>query len=67
MCVRLSEPLSEDEARALASMIGPVKDPVGRTRDGGRLRYSDERQIVDAGFVLTDELRARARGSQLRR
>jgi len=58
VCVRLSEPLSEDEARALASMIGPVKDPVGRTRDGGRLRYSDERQIVDAGFVLTDDLRA---------
>ena len=57
ICVRLSEPLSEDQARGLASMIGPVKDPVGRTRDGGLLRYSDERQIVDAGFVLTDELR----------
>ena len=58
VCVRLAAPLSEDDARALASMIGPVKDPVGRTRDGGQLRYSDERQIIDAGFVLTDELRA---------
>ena len=38
-------------------MIGPVKDPVGRTRDGGVLRYSEERQIIDAGFVMTDELR----------
>jgi taurine dioxygenase len=38
-------------------MIGHIKDPVGRTRDGGSLRYSDDRQIVDAGFVLTDELR----------
>ena len=58
LCVRLPAPLSEQDARALASMIGPVKDPVGRTRAGGLLRYSDERQIVDAGFVLTDELRA---------
>lgn len=39
-------------------MIGPIKDPVGRTRDGTMLRYSDDRQIIDAGFVLTDELRA---------
>ena len=57
ICVRLSAAMTEDEARALASMIGPIKDPIGRTRDGGLLRYSEERQIVDAGFVLTDELR----------
>ena len=47
-------------------MIGPVKDPVGRTRDGGQLRYSDDRQIVDAGFVLTDELRAELGDSVVR-
>ena len=57
ICVRLPTAMTEDETRALASMIGPVKDPIGRTRDGGLLRYSDERQVVDAGFVLTDELR----------
>jgi taurine dioxygenase len=57
ICVRLSRAMTDDESRALASMIGPVKDPVGRTRDGGMLRYSEERQIIDAGFVLTDELR----------
>ena len=57
ICVRLSRAMTDDEARALASMIGPVKNPVGRARDGGMLRYSEERQIIDAGFVLTDELR----------
>src|SRR5262245_11330662 len=57
MCIRFSEPLSDDDARAVAQMIGPIKDPVGRTRDGRTLRYSEDRQIVDAGFVLTDELR----------
>ena len=58
VCVRFDRLLDEDESRRLATMIGPIKDPVGRTRDGGQLRYSDDRQIVDAGFVLTDELRA---------
>jgi len=58
VCVRIDHVLDEAESRALASMFGPLKDPVGRTRTGELLRYSDERQIVDAGFVLTDELRA---------
>ena len=58
VCVRGQGPLGEDASLALASMFGTVKDPVGRTRDGGQLRYSERRQIVDAGFVLTDELRA---------
>jgi taurine dioxygenase len=39
-------------------MIAPVKDPVGRTRDGEPLRYSDDRQVIDSGLVLTDEMRA---------
>ncbi|MET1003871.1 MAG: TauD/TfdA family dioxygenase [Acidimicrobiia bacterium] len=58
VCLRQPAPLDDGEARAIASMIGPIKDPVGRTRDGGTLRYSEDRQIIDAGFVLTDELRA---------
>jgi alpha-ketoglutarate-dependent taurine dioxygenase len=58
LCLRFEDSLDDDQARAVASLFGPIKDPVGRTRDGGTLRYSDERQIVDAGFVLTDELRA---------
>jgi alpha-ketoglutarate-dependent taurine dioxygenase len=58
LCLRFDGALDDDQARAVASMFGPIKDPVGRTRDGTMVRYSDERQIVDAGFVLTDELRA---------
>jgi taurine dioxygenase len=58
VCVRLEAELDEHQARAVATMFGPIKDPVGRTRDGGTMRYGEERQIIDAGFVLTDELRA---------
>jgi alpha-ketoglutarate-dependent taurine dioxygenase len=58
VCVRLAAPLEDREARALASMIGQIKDPVVRARDGSMLRYGEDRQIIDAGFVLTDELRA---------
>jgi taurine dioxygenase len=58
LCLRQPEALEEDGLRAVAQIFGPIKDPVGRTNDGSSLRYSDERQIVDAGFVLTDELRA---------
>src|SRR5262245_30902565 len=58
VCLRFPRALTDDEARVVASMVGPIKDPIGRTRDGGELRYSEDRQIIDAGFVLTDELRA---------
>ena len=58
LCLRQPEALDDDDLRAIAQIFGPIKDPVARTKDGGVLRYSDERQIVDAGFVLTDELRA---------
>jgi alpha-ketoglutarate-dependent taurine dioxygenase len=58
VCVRSATARSDAEMRALAGMIGPVKDPVARTRAGAMLRYGDDRQIIDAGFVLTDELRA---------
>lgn len=57
LCVRFPEPLDDAEARALVSMIGPVKDLVGRTRDGSPLRYGEDRQIIDSGFVMTDEIR----------
>src|SRR5262249_39424568 len=48
----------DDELQAVASMIGPIKDPVADTRDGGEIRYGERRQVIDAGFVLTDDLRA---------
>jgi alpha-ketoglutarate-dependent taurine dioxygenase len=58
LCLRPRHPLDDDDARAVASMFGSIKDPIGRTRDGTWVRYSDDRQIIDAGFVLTDEMRA---------
>jgi alpha-ketoglutarate-dependent taurine dioxygenase len=58
LCVRFDAPLDDAEARTVASMLGPIKDPIGRTRDGSELRYGEDRQIIDAGFVLTAELRA---------
>jgi alpha-ketoglutarate-dependent taurine dioxygenase len=60
--VRQTAPLADAEARAIASMIGPIKDPVGRARDGTMLRYAEDRQVMDSGFVLTDELREQLGG-----
>jgi taurine dioxygenase len=57
LCLRFAAALTDDEARAVASMFGEIKDPIGRTRDGGTMRYGEDRQIIDSGFVLTDELR----------
>ena len=58
LCLRQPTGLGEDGLRSIAQTFGPIKDPIGRTGDGGTLRYSEERQVVDAGFVLTEELRA---------
>ena len=58
LCLRQPQALEDADLRAVAQVFGPIKDPVGLTKDGNTLRYSEERQIVDAGFVLTDELRA---------
>jgi taurine dioxygenase len=59
VCIRLDAPLDDDEALALATAVGPLKDLVAPTRDGSTMRYGETgQQIVDAGFVLTDELRA---------
>jgi alpha-ketoglutarate-dependent taurine dioxygenase len=57
ICIRQQAKLDDSEMRALVQMFGPIKDPVGRDGDGNPVRYSEERQIIDAGFVLTDELR----------
>jgi alpha-ketoglutarate-dependent taurine dioxygenase len=59
ICIRLDAPLDDDEALAVATAVGPLKDNVAPTRDGSMMRYAESgQQIVDAGFVLTDELRA---------
>jgi alpha-ketoglutarate-dependent taurine dioxygenase len=59
VCIRLDAPLDDDEALAIARAVGPLKDLIATTGDGAVMRYGEPgRQIVDAGFVLTDELRA---------
>lgn len=57
VCLRMDEACDEKTFRTVAEMFGPIKDLIGRTRDGSVLRYDSEMQIIDAGFVLTDEMR----------
>ncbi len=59
LCLRMDHALEEDAFGAVARVFGPVKEPVGRTRDGGSFRYAEDRQIIDSGFVMTDELRGK--------
>ena len=65
VCVRQPAALTDEELQALASMIGPIKDPVARSRDGRELRYSEKRQVIDSGFVMTEELLAELGGGSL--
>ncbi len=58
VCVRQPAALDDEAMRVLVRALGPLKDPVGRTDDGTPLRYGEDRQIIDAGFVMTDEVRA---------
>ncbi|HVM95505.1 MAG TPA: TauD/TfdA family dioxygenase [Candidatus Acidoferrales bacterium] len=62
VCLRLDEALDQTTFRCVAEMFGPIKGLVGRTRDGATLRYDTEMQIIDAGFVLTDEMREQLGG-----
>ena len=62
VCLRMERPLEDDELQAVARLFGPLKDPIAATRDGGTFRYSDLRQIIDAGFVMTDEIRTKLGG-----
>ena len=57
LCIRAQGKLADDSFRLLAGMFGPLKNPVGRARDGGLFQYGEERQVIDAGFVMTDALR----------
>jgi len=59
----MERPLADDELQAVARLFGAIKDPVGRTRDGGTLRYAERRQVIDSGYVIPDEERARRAGT----
>jgi len=57
LCLRMDHALDHAGFESIAQLFGPIKDPVGRTADGGDFRYSKRRQVIDSGFVMTDELR----------
>src|SRR5215470_15148666 len=57
LCLRMPRALEDEELQSVARLFGPIKDPIARTKDGGTLRYADAKQIIDSGFVLTDEMR----------
>jgi len=57
LCLRFDRPLEDAELQSAATLIGPIKDPVGRAKDGSTFRYGEPRQIIDSGFVMTDEVR----------
>ena len=57
VCLRLERLLEEAELEAVARLFGSIKDPVGKTKDGGEIRYGSPLQIIDSGFVMTDEVR----------
>ncbi len=57
LCLRMDRPLLQDEFESVAALFGPIKDPIATTRDGEALRYSERRQTIDSGFVMTDEIR----------
>lgn len=60
-CLRFDAAL-DGRFRDVAQMFGAIKDPVGRTRDGSTLRYDTEMQIIDSGFVLTEEMKQQLAG-----
>ena len=55
--IRLEDKLDKDEFGAVTRMFGPIKKPVALTDDGSLYQYDAERQIIDAGFVMTDQVR----------
>jgi len=62
VCLRLDAALDEKTFRGIAALFGRIKDPIGRARDGSQMRYDADMQIIDAGFVLTEDMRAQLGG-----
>lgn len=58
-CLRLRQKLDRDAFRRVAQMFGPIKNRIGRTKSGAVMQYDPEMQVMDAGYVLTEEKRAR--------
>ena len=62
LCVRLDRALDRHELESVAELFGAIKDPVARAKDGTEFRYGKPRQVIDAGFVMTDEIREQRGG-----
>jgi taurine dioxygenase len=59
LCLRMARALDDAQFESIARLFGPIKDPTARAKDGTPFRYDQPRQIIDAGFVLSDEIRAK--------
>jgi len=57
LCLRMERPLEDEELQSVARCFGPIKNPVARAKDGQVLQYDQRRQIIDSGFVMTQEVR----------
>jgi alpha-ketoglutarate-dependent taurine dioxygenase len=57
VCIRLPERLDDSGLRSIVGLVGTVKELVATTNDGAKVRYGETRQVIDSGFVLTEELR----------
>lgn len=57
LCLRINQKLSKEELLGLAGMFGGVKDPIGITKTGEQYQYSPIRQVIDSGWVPTEEER----------
>ncbi len=60
VCLRVGEALTKEAFEQAAELFGPIKDPVGLTRDGTMMRYSPKRQVIDAGYVVPEDERAKS-------
>jgi alpha-ketoglutarate-dependent taurine dioxygenase len=65
LCLRQPAKLTDEHLQVIASLFGPIKDPVGVDVDGQPLRYGEPRQVIDSGFVMTAELREQLGGGSL--
>lgn len=57
LCLRMPRALEDEELQAVAERFGAIKDPVAQTKTGEPRQYDQRKQIIDSGFVMTDEVR----------
>ncbi|MFT4819311.1 MAG: alpha-ketoglutarate-dependent taurine dioxygenase [Candidatus Azotimanducaceae bacterium] len=55
LCLRMEMKLAVVEFEALSEIFGPIKVPIGLTKDGKTFQYSTRLQHIDSGYVLTEK------------